>query len=1012
VTPTTLDHTESAFEKLIVFELTGNGGWEEGDPRGYDAHLGLYPQDVVAFVRNTQAKKWDRLVALAGGEAAATASLVKRLAQQLDKHGTVHVLRRGFSERGVCFSLCQLRPAHSIDPATAAAYAANRLRVVRQVRFDPRGGDSVDLVLFVNGVPTATAELKNRWTGQTVEHAIEQYRTSRDPKLTLFARRAFVHFALDAELAYMTTRLAGAETVFLPFNQGSSGAGNPGGKGNPGALDGHPTAYVWREVWDRDRWLELIQKFVHVEGATTVFPRFHQWHVVVQCQAHARVHGAGHNYLIQHSAGSGKTKEIAWLAHELSSLHSNQDEKVFDKVIVITDRRVLDAQLRRQIEQFEQVAGVVRSISEDSAQLRDALLGDQAKVVVTTLQKFPFVLKALDEAGEAGHALKLRRYAVIVDEAHSSQTGESATDLKALLGSVTPEDLDLDEDDGTPAVLLARLAARGKQPNLSFFAFTATPKARTLELFGRRDDAGGDLRAFHTYSMRQAMEEGFIVDVLRNYTTFDQLARLETEADEQLEVPKGKTSSFFSRYVDLHPYVKAQKAAIVLEHFARVVRPLLGGGGKAMVVCASREEAVQWKRALDQEIERHGHPDVKALVAFSGEVTVGNPEDDNVGMKYTEPEMNKLSGRPLPESKLAAEFDKPIYGVLVVAEKYQTGFDQPALCGMYVDKALTGVNAVQTLSRLNRTAPGKEDVYVLDFRNEAEHIRAAFEPFYGQTEATPTDPNVLFDAADAVRGFGVIDDGELEGFRGQWAALSEVDEDRRHAILSTSSQGAYERALGLESDKQRELREALERFTRLYAFMAQVLAYVPAHIEVLFQFARVLLKRLQSIRPEGGVNLSGTVELTHFRLEDLGAESIALSEDEANALSAIGGDGTGGAGAGQIPLGGLAELVETFNARYGAELGDADALKVLEDVRDNVRATHADLEAQVEANSREDFVRHRDDLLIGAALEVTDDRGKQAVLLKALLDDEDFRARAGTLVMGSIYDAYREQSAG
>jgi len=1014
----TLDHTEAAFETLIVSAMTADGSWVGGDPKDYDAQLGLYPADVTDFIAATQPKQWAKLASIAGGEDKARDTLLKRLAGQLDKQGTVELLRNGFSERGISFDLCQLRPAHSLDEATEAAYEANRLRVVRQVRFDPSSGDSVDLVLFVNGVPTATAELKNRWTGQSVEQAIAQYRATRDPRNVLFARRAFVHFAIDAELAYMTTRLAGERTRFLPFNQGSQGAGNPGGKGNPGDPDGHATSYVWREVWDRDRWIELIQKFVHVEqpedgggDSTIVFPRYHQWDVVARCQAHARVHGAGHNYLIQHSAGSGKTKEIAWLAHELSSLHTDEDAKVFSKVIVITDRRVLDRQLQDQIRQFEQVRGVVKSIDADSGQLRQALTDDQAKIVVTTLQKFPFVLKALDELeADAAAGLKDRSYAIVVDEAHSSQTGDSATDLKVVLGSTTPEELDLDEDDGTPPALLARLAARGRQPNLSFFAFTATPKGKTLELFGE-PAADGGLAAFHTYSMRQAIEEGFIVDVLRNYTTFDQLARLETEADEQLEVPKGRAGSFFGQFVNLHPYVKAQKAAIVIAHFQRVVRPLLGGEGKAMVVCASREEAVQFKRALDQEVERQGHSDVRVLVAFSGEVTVRNPEADNQGMSYTEPEMNKLAGKPLPESKLPDEFAKADYGILVVAEKYQTGFDAPKLCGMYVDKVLTGVNAVQTLSRLNRSAPGKENVYVLDFQNTGDHIRAAFEPFYGQTEATPTDPNVLFDAAEAVRAFDVVDDGDLETFREQWSSLAEVEQHKRHAVLSTSTQTPYERALALDSDERRDFKDALARFIRFHGFLAQVVPYLPAETELLFQFSKVLLKRLMAVEPKGGVNLSGTVELTHFRLDDLGAEHIGLDESDAKPLSAIGGDGMGAGGAGQIPLGALGELVQVFNQRHSGDLGDADALKVFEEVRATVVDGNDDLAAQASANSKDDFVRHRDDLLISAAMEVTGGREKQAGLLKALLDDDELRARAGKLVMGSIYDAYREGAA-
>jgi type I restriction enzyme R subunit len=1013
--------TEADFERLIVSEMTADGDWLTGDPAGYDAELGLYSADLIAFVSATQAKKWQRLVGLSGGEAQARMRLLRRVAEKLKTHGaTIEVLRKGVNENNIAFSLCQLRPAHSLDEATEIAYEANRLRVVRQVRFDPKSGDSVDLVLFVNGLPTATAELKNRQTGQNVEHAINQYRTDRSPENLLFGLRAFVHFAVDAELAYMTTRLAKKDTVFLPFNQGSAGAGRAGGKGNPGDPAGHPTSYVWREVWDRDRWLELIQKFVHVEPPrdlrdkrakpTVVFPRFHQWHVVVECQAHAKVHGAGHNYLIQHSAGSGKTKEIAWLAHELSTLHAD-NSMVFNKVVVITDRRVLDAQLRRQIQQFEQVEGVVASIDKHSSQLREALVEGQAKVVVTTLQKFPFVLDAIRTADDGAAAgIKGRRYAVIVDEAHSSQSGESATDLKALLGSARVEDLDLDEDDGTPAVLLALLAARQRQPNLSFFAFTATPKGKTLELFGRRDH-DGHVTAFHTYSMRQAIEEEFIVDVLRNYTTYEQLFRLEeTDTGRKLQVQTGKASTRLAQFAQFHPYVKTQKAVVVVEHFARVVRPLLGHSAKAMVVCSSREEAVQWKLALDGEIARHDHLDMHTLVAFSGEVTVKHPEAANRGQAYTEPTTNTIGGRALPESKLPGEFDKDLYGVLVVAEKYQTGFDQPKLCGMYVDKKLGGVNAVQTLSRLNRAFPGKLDVYVLDFQNSAEEIRTAFEPYYGQTEATPTDPNVLGEAADAVRTFGVITDQSLAHFQDHWAQLEVIDEDRRHAVLSTATQPALDLALQLEDAGQRELRDAMNRFIRYYSFLAQALTWVPSAYEVLFQFSRVLLRRLQSGAPDGGVNLSGTVELTHFRLDEIGTEWIGLDEDDAMPLSAIGGDGTGRRTVVDIPLGPLGELVELFNSRYGRELGPTDALQVFSDVRDNVIGQQGEqLRSQALANDRDDFVRHRDDVLLDAALNVTDDRDRQVALLKALLDDQDFRARAGELIMGSVYDTLMQQ---
>jgi type I restriction enzyme R subunit len=1004
-----LDHSESAFESLIVAELA-DAGWLTGDPKDYDPHLGLYADDVVAFVTATQPKPWSRLVKLAGGHDPARTALLKRLAAQLDKRGSVDVLRNGISERGVAFSILQLRPAHGIGPEVEERYAANRLRAVRQVRFDPTSGKSLDLVLFVNGVPTATAELKNVWTGQDVTHAVAQYQQDRDPKNTLLGRRAFVHFALDSQLAFMTSRLDGPKTRFLPFNQGSAGAGNPGGQGNPGVPDGHPTSYVWRQVWDRDRWIELIQKFVHVEPADPVkkdsrpgivFPRFHQWDVVLECQTHARLNGPGQTYLIQHSAGSGKTKEIAWLAHDLSTLHRDDDTKVFDKVVVITDRRVLDKQLRDQIAQFEQVAGVIRGVTQGSSELTDALRSQQAKIVTTTLQKFPHVLKALDDA-----ALKDRTYAVIVDEAHSSQTGEAATDLKETLGGLRPEDLDLDEDDGTPPALLARLAARGRQPNISFFAFTATPKGKTLELFGERGP-DGELHAFHTYSMRQATEEGFILDVLANYTTYEQLRRLETKAGEEIEVPAGKASSRLTRFAEFHPYVKGQKAAVVVDHYRRVIRPLLGGKAKAMVVCESREEAVQWKRALDQEIERRGHNDVRTLVAFSGEVTVTNPEADNVGMAYTEPAMNAIGGVPLPETKLPDEFDKAGYGILVVAEKYQTGFDQPKLCGMYVDKKLGGVNAVQTLSRLNRAHRGKEQVYVLDFRNSTDEIQKAFEPYYGRTEGRPTDPNVLFDTADAVRAFGVVQDDELASFAARLASLDEVDETKRHGILSTATQRSYEVACALESEQRFEFRQALARFVRLYAFLSQALPYIPPATELLFQFAKVLQKRLATDNPTEGLDL-GDLVLTHYRLDEAEMSSIGLT-GEHDPLIAVPSDG-GPVGTGSIPLSLLEELVQLFNQRYGANLGDGDMLKVAQDVHDAIRGNAPQLEEQAANNSREDFVRDRDHLLIDAALSVDGDRDRQAALLKAFLDDDDFRARAGHAIFGAIYDGYRGQA--
>ncbi len=1008
----TAAHTESAFEQLIVKWLVETGGWlgevtasSPSEHAGYDAELGLYPEDMAAFVRDTQGKAWDKLVALGGSEHIATVSLLKRAAAQMDRRGTVEVLRSGLTEKGVQLRLAYFEPDLEVEPTARVLYEANRLRIVRQVRFDAAKGDSLDLVLFVNGLPTATAELKNRWTGQTVDDAIRQYREDRPGANVLLGRRALVHFALDAELAYMTTRLDGTRTRFLPFNRGSNGAGQPGGAGNPAdEAGGHPSSYVWRSVWERDSWMELLEKFVFVEAPAagkakkgrpaTVFPRFHQWDVVRQCAAHARVHGAGHSYLIQHSAGSGKSKEIAWLAHDLSTLHGDDKKPVFEKVIVITDRQVLDRQLQAQVKAFEQVPGAVREINESSAQLREALEGEQARVIISTVQKFPFVLAQL--VGKDSK-LKDRTYAVIVDEAHSSQTGESAVDLKAVLGNRPVEEDE--QEDGVPEVL-RRLAARGVQPNLSFFAFTATPKPRTNEVFGTVGP-DGNKHAFHTYSMRQAIEEDFIVDVLRNYTTYEELLRLEDRARKVVEIPKDKAGGVLARFAKFHPYLKAQKAVVVLDHYDNVVRAHMAGQAKAMVVTASREEAVQWKLALDKEITKRGSHS-KTLVAFSGEVEITHPAAENLGEEYTEPTMNQVAGKPLPEKALPAEFEKPEYGVLIVAEKYQTGFDQPKLVAMYVDKKLSGVNTVQTLSRLNRTHPLKTETFILDFVNDAEQIRKDFEPFYGRTEAIPTDPNVLFDAQQKLLDGGVIYPAEVEAFAEAWFVEGGNPD---HSVLSGRTQAAYDRAGDFEDDDLDELRDDLDRFVRFYSFLSQVAPYLTADSEKLFAFARYLAPRLRERRVDGG--LSVDVSLSHYRLTEVATQALKLTGEDVEPGSAIGGDGTGRGPGGDIPMSLLAELVELFNQRFGGTLSDADAIHPAQALIDHIdREQAGTLRPQAATNEFDDFVRGKEPFVIDGAL----DAGQaSADFFKGVLDDEDFRLRTTYLAMRVLYDRYRDE---
>jgi type I restriction enzyme R subunit len=1028
--------TESYFEALIVSELTTERlGWVGGSTAQYDRDLGLYPQDAIAFLRATHAKKWDRLVKVAGSEEAASTRLLKRLASQLDARGSIAVLRDGFLEASMKFKPFQAPPAHGLDPATEVLYAANVLRVVRQVYFDAASTQSIDLVLFVNGIPTATAELKNRWTRQNFDQAIHQYKHDRDPTNVLLGRRAFVHFAADADEVWMTTRLAWKATRFLPFNQGSNGPGEPGGRGNPVSPDGHATSYLWEQVWERDAWLALIQRFVHVQPPAddaprgtqplTIFPRYHQLDVVRRCAASACALGPGRNYLIQHSAGSGKTNEIAWLAHELSALYDAAEEKVFDKVVVITDRRVLDRQLQDQIEQFEQTDGVVQSITGTSTQLRDALLSDTVKIVVSTLQKFPFLLKAL----EGDQALKSGRYAVIVDEAHSSQTGEAAAALKEGIGSITAADIDLDEeDDGTPVELLRRLAARQPQPNLSFFAFTATPKGKTLSLFGEQSpDAGNNPRAFHTYSMRQAIEEGFIVDVLRNVTTYQQYYEVETAAGENLEMDSRQGSRRIARFVSLHPYLKEQKAEVVIRHYLDVVRPLLGGKGKAMVVCSSREDAVQWKIAMDTYIHKAKVQDVRVLAAFSGEVQISHTEALNRGAKWTEPAINASEnrGRPLAESELPKLFDRDAFGILVVAEKYQTGFDQPKLCGMYVDKRLSGVNAVQTLSRLNRSYSGKSEVYVLDFENTAEGLREAFEPYYGRTEAVPLDPNALDDAQQTLMDRHVITEADVTAFMaaivraGELSTASEAERKRIHGLLSVATNASYDRARGLrgEGEATSEGYDAFvddaTRFERYYAFLSSVLPYVAPRTHTLYELVRVLLPRLRDQQRTTIEELP--LKLTGYKLQETGSERVTLGHEDVGPLR---GFDAGGGRRAEFTKSALEELVEAFNARYrqmlgeGEEIDEIQVASVLRAVGERItQEDHDRLRAQARSNDREDFVRGRDGVVVTAVLDEAHDVSHQTAFLKALTDSDEMLDRVTRTIFGAMWDTFRQGEA-
>jgi type I restriction enzyme R subunit len=985
---------EKGFEAAIETALLESGYLRSGSA-DFDRGLGLDQEQLFAFIDATQAKPWTSLLARYGGKSEeARRGFAKRLAHEVDQRGTVDVLRHGVVDLGVSIRLAYFKPAHGLTPELQTLYAANRVTVTRQFRYDPGSDKSIDVAILVNGIPTASAELKNPITNQTIEDAKRQYRQDRDPNNVSLSRRAVVHFVVDPERVAMTTRLAGGATEFLPFNVGCDG-----GAGNPVNPRGYRTAYLWERVWARDAWLDLLCRFIHVErpdhgtlaerkaAERVIFPRYHQWDCALRLEADARVHGAGQNYLIQHSAGSGKSNTIAWTAHRLASLHDAGDEKVFDKVIVITDRVILDRQLQETIYQFEHVRGVVQKIDEDSGQLLQALAGEQARIIITTLQKFPFVLDKIKELGEK---LPDRRYAVIVDEAHSSQTGESAKDLKLVLGETEEQEMTRAEAEDTGLVTeaideaeeaLAREAIhRGRQGNLSFFAFTATPKARTLELFGTLNPDTGKYEPFHLYTMRQAIDEGFIRDVLEYYTTYKTLWHIEKTIREDPRYEPGKARRAIARFVTLHPSNLAQKAEIIVEHFRAHTMAKIGGQAKAMVVTASRLHAVRYKHALDGYIGKQGYTDLHTLVAFSGGV-------DDRGLRYTEQGMNSF-----PPSETAERFGTSEYQVLIVAEKYQTGFDQPLLHTMYVDKVLLGLAAVQTLSRLNRIHPLKTDTFVLDFRNDTDDIVKAFEPYYGRTVAPPTDPNLLYDVRGRLEQFDVLRDVEIDV---AVAALLAGTGAGAHAQIYAYLEPAVDRFRLLPEPQRLEFKDALDKFVRLYAFLSQVVPFADTRLERDYRYCRALAPMIRSAATSERLDLGEEVELTHLRTEMTSEGSLAIKA-QVGEVKTVYGEGLGPQNApDQEPL---SQIVEELNERFGLALTERDQL--LFDQFEGTWLADPQVADQARSNSLENFRLVFDQRFLDTIVGRMDEN---EAIYRRILDDEEFKKTLLDLYASRVY---------
>ncbi len=1016
-------HTETAFEEAIEAGLIEAGRFVRRAPSDYDAELALFPGDVVGFLQDTQPKKWAALERLLAGRT--TSTVLDALAKELGIKGTLHVLRHGFRCYGKTFRLAYFRPNTGMNPEAAARYAQNRLSITRQVAFTSalKNADGkhrrciIDVVLAVNGLPVVTAELKNPLTGQRASDAIEQYQTERDGRDLLFAfkQRTLVHFAVDPDEVWMTTRLKGKETQFLPFNRGHNyGAGNLPVEGN------WKTHYLWDEVLEADSLLDILQRFMHLEiiekqvatdkgvrtvrKETMIFPRYHQLDAVRKLVAHAEMHGSGRNYLVQHSAGSGKSNTIAWLAHRLASLHDANDEKVFHTVVVVTDRRVLDRQLQDTIYQFEHKTGVVEKIDESTQQLVKALASG-TPIVISTIQKFPFIAQAMRTLADKGEDVQIdtagRRFAVIVDEAHSSQSGETAKALKGMLNkegieaaiaAQLSDEEDSDLTDEAKAAVLRDALERGRQPNLSFFAFTATPKFKTKVLFDEPGPSGTS--PFHEYSMRQAIEEGFIMDVLQNYTTYKRYYGLVKQVENDPEVPRRQAAKALTRFMELHPVNIEQVVSVIVEHFRLHVMHEIGGRARAMVVTGSRLAAVKYKLAFDRYIEERGYKGIRSLVAFSG--TVEDP--DLPGVSYTEVSMND----GLSESELPEAFERDDYRVLLVAEKYQTGFDQPLLQTMYVVKRLAGVQAVQTLSRLNRMAPGKARTFVLDFVNEEAEIYEAFKPYY---EATPigenADPHRLSELQHKLLEWAIFSPPDVDSFAEVWYRRTRSLSPKDHRVMNAILDGVVERFTGREEEDQDTFRGQLTAFRNLYAFLSQIIPYQDRELEKLYAFSRNLLAKLPPPGEGQRFQLDDEVALHYFRMQQVTDGSIDLSEGITYPLKGPTDVGTGVVREEAVPL---SSLVDKLNEHFGTDFTEADQLFF-----DQIRVTAEEDERIIEAaraNTLPDFSAFLDRVIDELFIERME--GNEDIFARVMTDSA-FRAAAQSHLAEEIFQRVREE---
>ena len=907
---------ERRFEEDIEsFLLTEEGGYTKTTDT-YDPAVGLYVNTLISFIQATQPKEWTRFVNTCNSDPVRKFCVAFNNA--CDTDGLISVLRHGFKHRGITFRVCYFKPESHLNKTATALYEQNVCNVVRQWHYSAENKKSVDMVLVVNGIPVFALELKNQYTAQNVDNAKTQWMYDRDPRELCFQfnKRILAYFCVDHTDVFMTTKLAKGDTYFLPFNQGSNGAGNDGGKGNPANPNGYPTAYLWEDVLQKDSALDIIQKFIHCkDNKVLIFPRFHQLDVVRKLIADVKEHGTGVNYLIQHSAGSGKSNSIAWTAYRLASLHDENNRPVFASVIIVTDRTVLDRQLQDTISSFDHTLGTVETIGEGktSKDLRDAINGG-SRIIVTTLQKFPVIYSEVENTAGKG-------FAVIVDEAHSSQTGSSAIKLKTALADTEQALREYAEIEGKAEdeidrndKLLQEMIVHGKHKNLSFFAFTATPKGQTLEMFGT-EYSDGSFHPFHVYSMKQAIQEGFIMDVLQNYMTYHTCFKIAKTIPDNPEVPASRAAKVIRRFEELHPYNISQKAQIIVETFLSTTSKAIGGKGKMMVVTSSRLAAVRYYHEVKRYIEEKGYTNVDVLVAFSGAIKDG-------GEEHTEGSLNvRKDGSHISEEQTKAEFHEN-FNVLIVAEKYQTGFDEPLLHTMIVDKKLRGVKCVQTLSRLNRICPGKNDTFILDFVNTADDIQDAFQPFYQETSLSQeVNVDLIYKLQKELQGYNIYSVNDIEAFCNIYYSDKKQDSTMMGKMTSALKPVADRYNAKAEDDRY-NFRRQVRSYIKWYGYISQVCRMFDAEMQKEYVFCSYLL-RLLPTEPVKMIDLEGALKLEFYKLEQTFKGEIGLM-DQSGVYEPASGKGKA------VPeqKEPLEEVIQKINELFAGNFTDADRVLI------------------------------------------------------------------------------------